>query len=144
MKRKESSLTRAVGLKVPTDRRCSYTPAPVDARAHQNLTDRSSYSSASTSKTSFVTGLWITESVVFTSAILTRPRSSGKTLATRPSRHMFLGRSFSTTTTISPTIRFRFGLVHFCLVCRVWRYSRLHLVQNSDARCCTCRHLRLE
>ena len=63
---------------------------------------------------------------------------------TRESCHWLRGRSslFLIRTT-SPTHLFHQGLLHFCLCCRLIRYSFLHLIQNSLAKCCTHDHPQL-
>ena len=61
--------------------------------------------------------------------------------STLPSLHTFLGVPSSFTSTTSSIWRFGRGLIHFWQVCSVWRNSRLHLCQNSLARCCTLLHL---
>lgn len=63
---------------------------------------------------------------------------------TRESCHWLWGRSslFLIRTT-SPTHLFHQGLLHFCLCCRLIRYSFLHLIQNSLAKCCTHDHPQL-
>lgn len=45
--------------------------------------------------------------------------------------------------TMSPTVRFRCSLFHFCLFCNNGRYSRTHLFQKRSEIYCTCLHLRL-
>ena len=46
--------------------------------------------------------------------------------------------------TISPTVKFGVFFFHFCLGCRLWRNSFLHLFQNSSAMSWTRRHRFLE
>ena len=46
--------------------------------------------------------------------------------------------------TISPTVKFGVCFFHFCLGCRLWRNSFLHLLQNFSTICWTRHHRFLE
>ena len=61
----------------------------------------------------------------------------------RPSGQELRGLLSSRTKTTSSTAKFLYCLCHFCLSCRDGRYSRTQRRQNTSARYCTCRHLRL-
>ena len=75
----------------------------------------------------------------------TRPSLlSGEIFMTLARGHWLRGRSSSFTRTMSLTWKLGSLLIHFCRVCRLDRYSFLHLVQNSLARCWTWRHLLLQ
>ena len=65
---------------------------------------------------------------------LTYPSSLGNTCTTLQSGHLLRVLSLSLEMTISPTARFLLGWTHFCLTCNIWRYSPLHLSQNSFAK----------
>lgn len=66
------------------------------------------------------------------------------TLVMRSSGHKPLGGCSSVSSTISPIWKFRRGLNHFCLSCKVGRYSFTHLRQNTSDKYWTCLHLCLE
>ena len=50
----------------------------------------------------------------------------------RPRGHAFLVAFSSTTRITSPTWKFRLGLNHFCLSCKLGRYSFNHLRQKNQ------------
>ena len=101
---------------------------------------------ASTRRTNLWMGLWSCdlEEWIKSWTLRTRPSSDGNTLVTRARGHWFLGIFSPLTSTTSFTRKLRFLAVHFCLSCRLVRYSFLQRVQNSFARCCTWRHLLLQ
>ena len=83
--------------------------------------------------------------LVFNTTLLTSPSPLlGFTSWIRPRGHEFLGELSSTTRTTSPTSKLAADLVHFCLSCKLGRYSLSHLRQNTSDRYWTCRHLRRE
>lgn len=75
---------------------------------------------------------------LLTSATLTRSFIPGKTFVTLPSNQCPLGSFSFTTSTRSPTARFHCGLNHFCLCCKIGKYSCNQRVQNLSLRICDC------
>ena len=82
---------------------------------------------------------------VFSVTLLTRrSRWFVSTPVMRASGHKPLGDFSSVSSTMSPIWKFRRGLNHFCLCCKVGRYSFTHLHQNTSDKYWTCLHLSLE
>ena len=80
------------------------------------------------------------EDPVFSSTVCTSPSFPWITLTIWAKCHFPLGRSWSTTSTRSPTCAFRRGLCHFCLSCRAGTYSFNHRLQKWSANICVCLH----
>ena len=80
------------------------------------------------------------EDPVFSSTVCTSPSSPWITLTIWAKCHFPLGRSWSTTSTRSPTCAFCRGLCHFCLSCRAGTYSFNLRLQKWSANICVCLH----
>ena len=62
------------------------------------------------------------------------------TSITLPKGHCPLGTFSSETSTTSPVRMSVLALCHFCRACSATKYSRIHLLQETSERYCTCRH----
>lgn len=89
-----------------------------------------------------MTGLKRTFMLVFTWTWRTQPLLSS--WITGPIIHEFRGAESSTTGIISPTLIFLSGRDHFCLSCKLGKYSLVQRFQNKSAKYWTWCHLRLE
>ena len=84
--------------------------------------------SASSSRTNLSIGLTkLVLAFVLILTLLTSPSGPGYTSITRARGHTFLGVDSLATKTISPSLTFLLGLVHFCLCCNCGKYSAFHL-----------------
>src|SRR4029434_8772405 len=92
---------------------------------------------------SLVMSLSRTEVFVLSFTDRTRPLASGFVSSTLPNGQDPRGAVGSTTRTTSPTLRFLFSEVHFCLSCSSRRYSLVHLCQKRSAMYWTCFQRRL-
>ena len=80
---------------------------------------------------------------VLITQLRTCPSRPTFTLTILPKGHCPLGVFSSATKTTSPICMSVFDLCHFCRVCNAGKYSRIHRLQNTLARYCTCLHHRL-
>ena len=80
--------------------------------------------------------------VVMTTAFRTLPSLLFTASVTRPIGQALRCACSSLTRTTSPSCRSLLVLHHFCLCCRFWRYSCLHLDQKLSARYCMRLHQR--
>ena len=96
------------------------------------------------SKHSLVTGRTICDVRILITQLRTCPSRATFTSIILPNGHWPLGMLTSATSTMSPLRSSAFALIHFCRAWSAGKYSRTHLLQNTEARYCTCLHQRLE